>query len=288
MQKIKFITDSACDIPKEYEEKYGIKIMCFPITVGGKSFRDRDIPIKEYYDLIIKSPELPKHSQLTPFEYAESFSEAYADGCTDIFYISIASKGSNTINSARMGRDQFFEENPDAKDKVNIRILDSGNYTGTYGYPVVQAAIKAENGASADEIEGYLTEWFDAAEVHFGCYTLQFVKKSGRVSSAAGFVGEIMGLRPIIKIKQGVSEVEAKVRGDKAVVPKLADFVCERIIPQSPYVVMEGYDPIYTDELAKELTKRLGYAPEMRFDIGGVIAANCGPKTVAVAFKAKK
>ncbi len=288
MQKIKFITDSACDIPKEYEEKYGIKIMCFPITVGDKSFRDRDIPIKEYYDLIIKSPELPKHSQLTPFEYAESFSEAYADGCTDIFYISIASKGSNTINSARMGRDQFYEENPDAKDKVNIRILDSGNYTGTYGYPVVQAAIKAENGASADEIEGYLTEWFDAAEVHFGCYTLQFVKKSGRVSSAAGFVGEIMGLRPIIKIKQGVSEVEAKVRGDKAVVPKLADFVCERIIPQSPYVVMEGYDPIYTDELAKELTKRLGYAPEMRFDIGGVIAANCGPKTVAVAFKAKK
>ncbi len=287
MSKIKFMADSACDISKEDEKKYDIKVLCFPITVGEKSFYDRDMNIKEYYDLIMSSTELPKHSQLTPMMYKECYEQYWQEGYSDVIYTAIASKGSNTINSAMLAREQFYEENPQAKESMSIRILDSGNYTGTIGYPLIQAAVKANNGASADEIEGYLKEWYSKAEVHFGTFSLEFVKKSGRVSSAAGFVGEVLGLRPIICIKQGVSTVEAKVRGDKAVVPKLADMVCERIIPDSPYVVMEGYDPVYTDEITKELTKRLGYPPEMRFDIGGVIAANCGPKTVAVAFKGK-
>lgn len=287
MYKIKLMADSACDISKENEEKYGIKILCFPITVGDKNFHDRDMNIKEYYDLIMNSTELPKHSQITPMVYKECFEQYYSEGYTDVFYAAIASKGSNTINSAKTAKVSFFEEHPDAEGKFRIRILDSGNYTGTIGYPVIQAAIKAEKGISPDEIEDYLTDWYSAAEVHFGCYSLEFVKKSGRVSSAAGFVGEVLGLRPIICIKQGVSQVEAKVRGDKAVVPKLADVICDRIIPGSPYIIMEGYDVNYTDDLEKELTKRLGYPPEMRFDIGGVIAANCGPRTVAAAFKAK-
>lgn len=287
MHKIKIMTDSASDISKEYEEKHNIKIICFPITVNGRDLHDRDLPMQEYYELIINSPDLPKHSQITSIQFEEYFKEYYEQGYDEIFYISIASKGSNTYNSARMGRDQFYDNNPDAKGKLNIRIIDSGNYSGTYGYPVVQAAIKAENGTSPDEIEGYLKEWFSCCEVHLGCYTLEFVKKSGRVSSAAGFVGEVLGLRPVIKIKDGISSVTAKVRGDKAVVPKIADITCERIIPQSPYVLMVGYDPKFTDDLEKELTKRLGYPPEMRFQIGGAVSANCGPKTVAVAFKAK-
>lgn len=287
MSKIKFMADSACDIPEEYEKKYNIEILRFPITLGDKSFYDREMNIKDYYKLIIGNSDMPKHSQIAPAVYEEYFEKFYKEGYTDVIYAAIASKGSNTINSAKLARDDFYENTPEAKDKMNIRILDSGNYTGTIGYPLIEAAKKYENGLGADEIEGYLSEWYQSAEVHFGVYSLEFVKKSGRVSSAAGFVGEVLGLRPIFCIKQGVSSVEAKVRGDKNVVPKLCDYVCERIIPESPYVVMEGLNPEYTDELTKELTKRLGYPPEMRFDIGGVIAANCGPETVAAAFRAK-
>lgn len=288
MQKIKFIVDSASDIPQEYLEKYDIDMMCFPITVGNRSFNDRDISNHEYYDLIMDAEDLPHHSQLTQFAYADNFKKYYIEGYTDIFYVSIASKGSNTYNSSIMGRDMFFEADPDAKGKVNIRIVDSGNYSGAYGFPVVRAAMKAESGASADEIEGMLNEWYSDTEVHFGVFSLEFVKKSGRVSTAAAFVGEMLGLRPLIMIKHGVSSTLAKVRGDKAVVPKLASIVTDRIVPQSPYVVIQGYDREYADQLEKELTAKLGYPPEMRFEIGGVIAANSGPKMVGVSFRSAK
>lgn len=289
MSKIKFITDSASDITKDYAEKYNIDVQGFPITVGDKSFRDGDISNEEYYDLIDASADLPVHSQLTAFEFGELF-EKYADeGYEDIFYISINAHGSATYQNACSARDNYFSEHPDMTDKLRIRVLDSTSYSGTYGYPVIEAAKMAEAGNSADEIEKYLADWFEVCEVYLAAYTLRYVKKSGRISAAAAFAGELLGLKPVILLKGEGTKVVAKPRGEQNVIPKLADVTCERIEKSSPYIVIGGRDLARAEELAKVLTKRLGYPPvDIRFRVGGAIAANSGPDIVAVAFKAKK
>ncbi|MDE5860293.1 MAG: DegV family protein, partial [Oscillospiraceae bacterium] len=101
------------------------------------------------------------------------------------------------------------------------------------------------------------------------------------------FVGELMGLRPVIQIKKGVSTTDAKVRGDKAVIPKIVEITANRIIPQTPYGLVYADNDEQVKELAAALTKKLGYPPEMQFRIGGVIAANAGPDLVGAFFKGK-
>ena len=289
MSKIKFITDSASDITKEYAEKYNIDVQGFPITVGDKSFRDGDISNDEYYDLIDASADLPVHSQLTAFEFGELFEKYAAEGYEDIFYISINAHGSATYQNACSARDNYFSEHPDMADKLRIRVLDSTSYSGTYGYPVIEAAKMAEAGKSADDIEKYLADWFRVCEVYLAAYTLRYVKKSGRISAAAAFAGERLGLKPVILLKGEGTKVVAKPRGEQNVIPKLADVTCERIEKGSPYIIIVGRDLDRDEELAKVLTKRLGYPPvDIRFRVGGAIAANSGPDIVAAAFKAKK
>ena len=52
-QKIKILTDSACDITKEQEEQYGIEILSFPIAADDKSYMERiDLTNREFYDLL--------------------------------------------------------------------------------------------------------------------------------------------------------------------------------------------------------------------------------------------
>lgn len=289
MAKIKLITDSASDITKEYSERYGIDVQGFPITVGDKSFRDGDIPKEEYYDLIDASAELPVHSQLTVFEFGELFEKYAEEGYEDIFFISINAHGSATYQNACKARDDFFEAHPDKAGALRIRVLDSTSYSGTYGYPVIQAAKMIEEGSSADDIEKYLTDWFKVCEVYLAAYTLRYVKKSGRISAAAAFAGELLGLKPVILLKGEGTKVVAKPRGEQNVVPKLADVACGRMEKDSPYIIIGGRDLNRADELAKELTKRLGYPPvDITFRVGGAIAANSGPDMVAVAFKAKQ
>ena len=98
-------------------------------------------------------------------------------------------------------------------------MIDSLCYTYTYGYAVVQAAKQAEEGRSYEEILAYLDDYFSRAETYFSVYNLDFAKKSGRISVAAAFVGDMLGLRPIMSIIDGEIKIIEKVRGDKAVVP---------------------------------------------------------------------
>ncbi|MEG0614801.1 MAG: DegV family protein [Oscillospiraceae bacterium] len=289
MEKIKILTDSACDISRQQEIDLDIKIMCFPITIDGKGYREREsFTNEEFYRLMDAADSIPTTAQVTTFEFVEEYKNIYSEGYTDIIQVTIASLGSNTYNAALMARDQFFEENPEAADKFKITIIDGKNYTAVYGYPVTQAAIKASKGASAAEITAYLEDWLSCSEVIFAPYTLDVVKKSGRVSCAAAFVGELLGLRPIIKIVDGVSSVMEKVRGDKNILPKIVELVSKEMIPQTPYVIMTGSLKEQPEELAQLLTKKFGYPPEAFFQVGAAVASNCGHKIAGAVFKADR
>ena len=283
MEKIKIITDSACDMSREDEIKYGIDIMCFPITIGNESFYDRDITPQEYYKKMDEHEEMPVHSQLNVIQFGEKFMEYASQGYTDIFFVSINSYGSATYSNAVRARDIFYDEHPEYKD-MKIRLVDSLSYSAVYGYPVIRAAQMVEQGVSADEIEKYLLDIFSRAEVYLACYTLKYCKRSGRISTMTAFAGELLGFKPIIYLGGDTTKTVAKVRGDANVVAKLADVVCERMTPDAEYCVFGARLPEKRDELAKLLTKRLGKPPvPYEFTLGGAVASNAGPDSVVVA-----
>lgn len=287
-QKIKILTDSACDISKAEELDHDIKVMCFPVTLDGKSYRERqDFTNEQFYQMMDQCPDIPRTAQITQFEFMEEYQRFLEEGITDVIHVTICQKGSNTYGAAQMARNAFYEEHQGAEEKMKIHILDSRNYTGVYGYAVVEAARKAEKGASAEEIISFLEDWFDSAKVLFAAYTLEYVKKSGRVSCAAAFVGEVLGLRPLIRIEDGVSSTLEKVRGDKNILPRLMEAAVAEMVPQTPYIMITGSVPAYSNELAQMLTKRLGYPPEMTVQVGAAVAANAGHKVAGVVVKGK-
>ncbi|MDF2566781.1 MAG: domain protein DegV family, partial [Oscillospiraceae bacterium] len=168
MQKIKIITDSACDIPKEYEKELDIQIIPFSIAVDDKSYLERvDFTNQEFYDILESSPRIPVTAHITSVQFNEIFEKSYRDGYTDVILITINSKGSNTYDAALIGKDLFYQENQEAFSKINIHIIDSLNYTLAYGYPVIEAAKKVQKGASSDEIVAFLEDWFASVEIYF-------------------------------------------------------------------------------------------------------------------------
>lgn len=287
MYKIKILTDSTCDIPKEEEKRLGIKIMCFPVTVDGVSYRERkDFTNTEFYKMMDDAKEMPTTSQLTSFEILEVYKELYSEGWTDIIYVTISSTGSATYNNA-LSAAQTFKEEVLSKggSEMRIHVVDSKNYTGVYGYPVMQAALKAQKETSPEDIIEYLNEWLDRAEVHFVPMTLKYVKKSGRVTAAAAFAGELLGLRPLIKIVGGVSTVVEKIRGEKNIIPKLIADAEKYMTPQTPYLIISGSDKTLPSDLEKEMTKKFGYPPEYTVEIGAAIACNAGHNVVGFVIK---
>ena len=288
MNKIAILTDSCCDLPKETIKELGIKVLPFTLTVGGESFREiYDKSTKEFYELLETTDEIPKHSQISPITFEETYKELFEKGYTDIISVSINSKGSGTFNNSVLAKNDFYENNPEAEGKMRIYNIDSKCYTLFYGYPVMEAAKKIRRGAEPEEIVAYLEDWFNVSAIYAVPFTLKYAKKSGRISAAKAFAGELLGLKPVIMFADGNTETVDKIRGEKNIVSKLVEIVEKNMTPQTPYIMLHGKDDTVAKEVEKELAKKTGRKAEMFGSIGAVVTANIGPDLVAVVVRRK-
>lgn len=287
-ENIKLITDSCSDIPRSDATELGIEILPFPLIIDGEGFHEGvEFTPKEFYDRMLAAEEVPTHSQIIPIVFEEVFLKAYEEGYNEVIYVSINAKGSTTNENAHQAEQAFFKHHPEAKGKINFTIIDSGCYTVGYGLAVMEAARRAKRGVPAEEIISYIRDWVANVRIYFVPLTLEYAKKSGRISAAAGFVGELLGLKPILTFEKGDSKTIDKVRGEKSIIPGLMKLVKEEMIPETPYAIVHGMDTPLIDEFAKEMEKQYGKS-EGVFYIGATVSINAGPRVLAVVFRSNK
>jgi DegV family protein with EDD domain len=289
MAKIRIMTDSAADIPEELRKSCGIDVLPFIIAMDDREYRDNvDFTPVEFYRRLSGEEAIPTHSQLTPFTFADCYAKAFAEGYTDIIYISINAGGSSTYQNARMACSAFFSDHPEARGRFTVHVVDGKTYTMGYGYAAVLGARAASEGKSVEDVLAVIQDWLDHQKVLFVPYNLRFVRKSGRVSSAAAFIGDALGLRPLITFEGGGSRVLGKVRGDKFVVPSLVAMMKDEMEPGSDYLCTHGALEDRNAELDAECEKTIGYPPVLSYYLGCIISINCGPDVVALVYKKKK
>ncbi len=282
MEKIKLITDSTSDIPLPIANELGIDVLSIMLSVNGSSYQEqRDLSTDEFYDLLVQSDEIPTTSQITAFTYEEKFKEYLDAGYTDVICVTLNSKGSATYQNALMAKQTLYENYPMASEQMRIHVIDSTCYTAFYGYPMQQAAKMAAQGTSAADIVAYLEDWFSKATVYVIPHTLKFAKKSGRVSAAAAFAGDLLGLKPVIQFVDGENKVIEKIRGEKKIVPTIVEKAA-KMIPDAPYVILRGSNSELPEQLAKELTEKIGYPPADIVKIGAAVSINIGPEITAI------
>lgn len=235
--------------------------------------------------MLLSAAQIPTHAQLNPFVFSQCFQEAFQEGCRCLIYTAINSKGSATYQNAVQAREEFYEDYPEAKETFHIHILDSHTYTMGYGWAVVQGARMARDGANEEEILTYLRDWIDHARVIFAPLDLRFAKKSGRVSAAAAFVGDALGLKPIMTFENGESKILSKVRGEKNIIPAIMERCRKTRQAASPYMVIKADNAPMADALIRACEEEFGAPADMVYPIGGVIAINAGPNLIGVVYR---
>ncbi len=285
MAHIKLMTDSAADIPAPMREELGIQVLPFPIAMGDREYQDGfDFTPQEFYPMLLAASKIPTHAQLNPYLFSQCYEQALAEGYTDLIYACINSKGSATFQNALRAREEFYEDHPEVKENFRIHLIDSRTYTMCYGYPVVEGAKMVAAGASAQEVVDFLQDWTSRVRVAFAPLDLRFAKKSGRVPAAAAFVGDALGLKPIMTFENGDSKILSKVRGEKNVIPALLDLCRKERREGTPYLLIRGNNDQQSDKLLEAAVQTLGQAPALEYHIGGVIAINAGPNLIGIIY----
>ena len=286
MYKIRVSTDSTADIPRELAEELQIPVLPLTILADGKEYLDGvDLETDEFYALLERCTEVPTTSQVSTRRYQELYEQTWEQGYTHLIHTSINSKGSGTYQAAVLSRDLFFEEHPEAEGRLHIEIIDSLTYSMLYGWGVVEGARLARDGAGPQQVIDAITDWCHNSRAVFVPMTLKFVRKSGRVSAAAAFVGDAMGLKPAITFENGESKVLTKFRGEKRVVPGLMERMQKERRPGTPYFLVYGTNMEQYERLQQACAAEMDQAPELSYRVGNIISINTGPDMVAVIYR---
>lgn len=289
MNKIQIMTDSASDISSEDEKKYNIPIIPFPIAIGDKSYLSRvDINNEQFFQLMAENDEIPKTAQITPYQFVEIYTKQAKEGVEHLILVLINSKGSSTYDNSVLAINMFYEEHPEYKGKMTINSIDGMGYSSLYGAPVIQAAKMRDNGATADEIVNFLTDIIPRREIFFGIYELKYAAKSGRIPSAAAFVGSIMNLKPVMRIFDREIKTAAKCVGEKALLKKMVELTKQEMEPGTPYEVIYARDTDCLEQFRKLIVEALGYEPVSVYQTGAAVSANAGPRIAGISFIKKK
>ena len=252
---IEIITDSTSDITLQEAKKYGITVVPLTVHFGDEEFLDGvTITPLEFYEKLIECEQLPKTSQATPFAYAEAYQNAVQEG-----------------------------------KEIIVTIIDSENAAIGEKALVLKAIELRDKGCSLEEMTAQLEEAKKHLHLLALLNTLEYLKKGGRISAAAALAGSIIGIKPVITIKDGAIEVVGKARGSKTGNNMLSKFINEsgQINFNEPLCLgYTGNDPHPLDKYIED-SKELYKDYNKDFDItviGGAIGTHAGPGCIAIAY----
>jgi len=289
MLKYKVYADAAADIPVDLQRRYRIGMLPIPVAVGNQTFQSGiDLQNQDFYPMLESCEGMPTTSQVTPYAFEELFEKELQEDTRELLIFLINAKGSATYNNAVATRDRFYASNEHAKEQMHIHLFDGGSYSFGYGFSAVLAAQKLEMGMDVSEVVELVRQQLKKQRIYFGLYTLRYAGKSGRIPSAAVFVGEALGIKPIMQVWDHEIATVGKARGDKKLIKEIVRMTLDDMEPNTPYCIGYGSDAEVRDELAEEMTRKVGYPPVYVFQIGPAIAINAGPKVVGTLFEMNK
>lgn len=205
VMSVRIITDSASDMsPAEHP---ALRVLPLSVTFGTDVYMDGvDIDHQRFYEMLVERDELPKTGQVNPYAFSQAIAEAREAG-DEAVIITVGAKLSGTNQSARTA----LAEAPGG----DMFVVDSNNVTLGERVLVEYALRLVDEGQGAAQVAAAVEAVRDRVVVIGLLETLEYLVRGGRLSAAAGAVGTLLNVKPVVAAEDGLIVQLGKARGSK-------------------------------------------------------------------------
>lgn len=273
---IKIVCDSISDLPQEILDKYNVDIV--PLTVifnNTEYLAGENLTTKDFYKMLRESDSMPKTSQATYVQFKSLF-EKY-DSDTEVIYISGSSVASGTYQSAMLAKNDGHD---------NVFIFDTENLSIGSTLFVIKACEMVEMGYSVKEILSTLEKYKNNVEVAFSVDTLDYLKMGGRISSTKAALGNLLSIKPILEVKDGLVSQKSQVRGKKQIYSTLVKTIVNRFgknLKDNTIIIGCGDNEEDFEIMKKALEKEAEVKNIYFVNIGCVVCSHSGPGIIGIS-----
>lgn len=292
------ISDGSCDLPMELTREKNVTVVPFYVSFEEGVYRREmvEIGVREFYQEMVDHPTVyPKSSMPSVQDYADVFLPLVQAG-TPIICICITTKFSGSMQSALNAKEMLLEEYPDAQ----ITVIDAMVDTVLQGIYVLEAVRLRDAGVGYEESVARLEEIKTSGRIFFTVGNMEYLKHGGRIGKVAAVAVSVLGIKPIITLKDGEIYPSGIGRSRRKTVDKtielLIAYLEERHARIEDYSIDIGYG--YDLEEAEEFKERVlarlhekGYALSGEelpmYQIGATIGVHTGPYPLGLAIVKK-
>jgi DegV family protein with EDD domain len=271
--KIGLVTDSTSDIPRNLVDLYGIEVVPAILNIGNTSFKDGEgMTREEYYELLPGLTSSPTTSAPSVGSFQTVYEELLSQGADQLISIHPPNNLSGIINAARLASESFGER---------VHVLDSGQLSLGLGFQALAAAEAIMRDAVFEEILNLVESVKQRVRVMALLDTMEYLRRSGRVSWAKAMVGGLLNLKPIIELRFGIVERSGQARTHKLGIQHLYENI-QSWQPLERLAILHTNAEAAARQLIDSLDLKLE-TPILLVNITTVIGTHVGPNGLGFA-----
>lgn len=222
------ITDTNSGLTVEEGKKAGVYVLPMPVIVDGHSYLEGvDMTHSKLYEALREERDVCT-SQPSPGDVMELWDSVFREGYDEIVYIPMTSGLSSSCESASQYALDYGSK---------VHVVDNHRISATLTEAVFDAKTLADNGYPAAEIKAILEDAALHASIYITVNSLKYLKKSGRITSSAAAIANLLNIKPVLTIQGEKLDLFAKARGirqsEKKMIEALKSDIAERF-PQIP------------------------------------------------------
>lgn len=284
----RIVTDGSCDLPPELCREKEVDVVPFYVSFDGENYQKEivDMPIRKFYEQMVADPTtFPKSSMPSVQDYVDVF-KPIVEAKKAVICICITTKFSGSYQSAMNAKEMLLESYPDAR----ITVMDSTIDTVLQGIFVLEAVRMYEAKLPYEKVVAELESIKSSGRIFFTVGNIDYLKHGGRIGKLAGLAGSVLGIKPLITLKEGEIFPSGVSRSRKKSLEKVYELLWQYLqeVNASPgeysLCVGYGYDIEEAEEFRKgavEFLNAKGYAIAdaelQKYQIGATISVHTGP-----------
>ena len=290
MSKVKILTDSTCDLNEEILAKYDIGLIPLYVTVDGKTYHDfTEMKARQMYDLSEQTGSHPKTAACSIQDMRDFFMEYLTEGY-DIIYCGIGAHLSSCYQNAHLVKDLLVEKHPELEE--HIFFVDSQNLSTGISLVLLKMCKARDEGKTASEIVAIGENVVPRVRAQFCVENLDYIYKGGRCSNASRFIGNMLHIKPYLKVRDGLLNVAKKSIGSfkKALNIMIDEFKeCFKDVDKEFVFITHSEGDAFAKYI-KEKISDVSDKIENLFDTkaGCVISSHCGEHTIGILYIMKE
>lgn len=273
---IRVVTDSTSDLPEELARRWDITVLPCYVVEGDVTYKDGvDLTHDQFYSRLTSESRLPTTAQPSAADFRLVYEELLGQG-HQVISIHVSGKLSGTLNSAEQAKASLAEAAP-------IEIIDSQLASIPLGLVAVGAAQQAEHAGSYQQLAEKMRQDLPLTHGFFLLDTLEYLQKGGRIGRAQAFLGSMLGVKPILTIRDGEAHPVERPRSWDRGVRRLLELVRE-MGPVRQLAVIYSTDAQRAAVLREQLSDLIPADQLVSARFGPTLGTYLGPNALGVAF----